>query len=208
MNILCHRGYWKQPTEKNTRTAFERGFQLGLGTETDLRDLGGKLVISHDPPNSDAMTFDEFLDITPRSALLALNIKSDGLAGQAVDALKRHDHQDYVFFDMSVPDMRSYIRLGAPVAARLSEYEPWVESLMQDARFIWLDAFNGDWYDKAYLTELLASNKHVLVVSSELHGRSTDAQWALLDSFTQSDKLTLCTDFPETALERFCLKGK
>jgi hypothetical protein len=64
--------------------------------------------------------------------------------------------------------------------------------------------FKGDWYDSAYLTKLLATNKNILVVSSELHGRPTDAQWALLDSFRHSDKLTLCTDLPEAALERFC----
>jgi hypothetical protein len=205
MKILCHRGYWKTAAEKNTAVAFKRGYDLGLGTETDLRDLGGKLVISHDPPNSEATTFDDFLSMTPRDVLLALNIKSDGLASQALEALKKHGHQDYVFFDMSVPDMRSYIRLGAPVAVRLSEYEPWVDDLMAEASFIWLDAFWGDWYDRAYLAKLLMTNKQILVVSSELHGRAIDAQWALLDSVSQSDKLTLCTDFPEIALKRFCV---
>ncbi len=204
MNILCHRGYWKTPAEKNTMTAFKRGYELGLGTETDLRDFNGKLVISHDPSVADAMTFEDFLDITPKTLFLALNVKSDGLAKEAIQILKHRGHDEYVFFDMSVPDMRSYVRLGAPVAARLSEFEPWVDALMADAPFIWLDAFKGDWYDSAYLTKLLASNKKILIVSSELHGRAIDAQWALLDSFRQSDKLTLCTDFPEAALARFC----
>lgn len=205
MRILCHRGYWKVPAEKNSPTAFQRGYDLGLGTETDLRDLNGKLVISHDPPGVDAMTFDAFLDMTPRSAFLALNVKSDGLASRATDILEHHGHTSYVFFDMSVPDMRSYVRIGSPVAARLSEYEPWVDALMANASFIWLDAFEGQWYDSAYLSRLLESHKHVLVVSSELHGRSLDDQWSLLDSFSQSDKLTLCTDLPEAALARFCV---
>jgi len=204
MNILCHRGYWKIPAEKNTPAAFKRGYELGLGTETDLRDLNGKLVISHDPPGLDAITFDDFLSMTPKTLFLALNVKSDGLAKEAIQSLKNHGHEAYAFFDMSVPDMRSYIRLGAPVAARLSEFEPWVDALMVDAPYIWLDAFQGDWYDSAYLTKLLATNKNILVVSSELHGRPKDTQWALLDSFRHSDKLTLCTDLPEAALERFC----
>ena len=205
MKILCHRGYWKIPAEKNTLTAFERGFNLGLGTETDLRDLNGQLVISHDPPEGGVMTFEEFLAITPKDAFLALNVKSDGLAKKASQALKSHGHKAYVFFDMSVPDMLPYIQLGAPVAARLSEHEPWVDSLMNSAAYIWLDAFQGEWYDSDYLKRLLATEKQVLVVSSELHGRSKDLQWALLDSFSQSDKLTLCTDLPEIALERFCV---
>lgn len=205
MRILCHRGYWRVPAEKNSATAFQRGYDLGLGTETDLRDLNGSLVISHDPPTSDAMTFDAFLKMTPRSAFLALNVKSDGLSTRATEVLKHHGHESYAFFDMSVPDMRSYVRIGAPVAARLSEYEPWVDALMADVPFIWLDAFQGGWYDNAYLDGLLKKQKHILIVSSELHGRSPDAQWALLDSFSQSDKLTLCTDLPEAALARFCV---
>ena len=205
MNILCHRGYWKVPAEKNTKTAFKRGYDLGLGTETDLRDCQGELVISHDPPEKDAMTFNAFLEMTPRSAFLALNVKSDGLANRAIEILKHHRHESFVFFDMSIPDMRSYLRIGAPVAVRLSECEPWVDMLFASAPYIWLDAFEGDWYDHAYLTKLLETQKQILIVSSELHGRSPDAQWALLDSFSQSDKLTLCTDFPEAALARFCV---
>ena len=50
MIILSHRGYWKSEKERNQEVAFHRSFDLGYGTETDIRDIQGKLVISHDMP--------------------------------------------------------------------------------------------------------------------------------------------------------------
>ena len=61
MKILSHRGYWKAPIEKNTREAFVRSFALGFGTETDIRDYMGELVISHDIPRGGEINFDAFL---------------------------------------------------------------------------------------------------------------------------------------------------
>jgi glycerophosphoryl diester phosphodiesterase len=48
--ILAHRGYWLEPGEKNSLSAFRRAFEGGFGIETDIRDLDGELVVSHDPP--------------------------------------------------------------------------------------------------------------------------------------------------------------
>ena len=48
MIILSHRGWWKTRAERNMRDAFVRSFDAGFGTETDLRDICGKIVISHD----------------------------------------------------------------------------------------------------------------------------------------------------------------
>jgi glycerophosphoryl diester phosphodiesterase len=45
MKIMSHRGYWRGEDEKNTTTAFSRSFDLGFGTETDVRDALGQLVI-------------------------------------------------------------------------------------------------------------------------------------------------------------------
>lgn len=204
MRILCHRGYWKSALEKNTVKAFERGFALGLGTETDIRDWNGELVISHDPPTGNPLTFRRFLEFTPRELFLALNVKSDGIANAAIQILGDFGHQNYVFFDMSVPDMQHYLRKGVPTAMRLSEFEPWVQSLAMRVKIIWLDAFEGIWYSKSDIQALLDKGFEVLIVSNELHGRDPGDQWTLLDSLPKSDKLTLCTDLPEEALKRFC----
>ena len=79
MNIISHRGYWKSPVEKNQKIAFERSFDLGFGTETDIRDYNGDLVISHDIPNKKSMKLEDFLVIVEKYSneqiSLALNIK-------------------------------------------------------------------------------------------------------------------------------------
>ena len=67
MELLAHRGLWQEPAEKNSRIAFERAFQAGFGVETDLRDHGGTVVISHDPPGTTAepeLAFEQFLRLT------------------------------------------------------------------------------------------------------------------------------------------------
>ena len=59
IKILSHRGYWKKVEEKNTIQAFENSFSHGFGLETDIRDLNGKLVVSHDIPIEFALSVDE-----------------------------------------------------------------------------------------------------------------------------------------------------
>ncbi|MDR1148515.1 MAG: hypothetical protein LBK66_07780 [Spirochaetaceae bacterium] len=49
MNIIGHRGFWITESEQNTEAAFRRALENGFGIETDFRDCGGNLVISHDP---------------------------------------------------------------------------------------------------------------------------------------------------------------
>ena len=60
MIILSHRGYWKLESEKNKPIAFDRSFSLGFGTETDIRDYRGKLVISHDLADENSIQLSEF----------------------------------------------------------------------------------------------------------------------------------------------------
>ena len=63
MQILSHRGFWKNLSERNTKVAFERSFNAGFGTETDLRDICGKIVISHDMPQGGEISFEELLQL-------------------------------------------------------------------------------------------------------------------------------------------------
>ena len=62
MIILAHRGVWQNPVEKNSAAALRRALENGFGVETDIRDLDGQLVISHDPPRAGAMRLADFLD--------------------------------------------------------------------------------------------------------------------------------------------------
>lgn len=207
MIILSHRGYWKTPGEKNSADAFHRSFSLGFGTETDLRDAAGGLVVSHDPPGSEAMSAGEMLGIHRRydSALpLALNIKADGLQRLVKEALAEHCPADAFVFDMSVPDTIQWVKAGIPVFTRHSDVEP-EPVLYQQSAGVWLDGFHSDWWGAETVQRHLDRGKRVCIVSPELHGRDHRPVWdqLLMQSVSRSHAVMLCTDFPEKAREIF-----
>ncbi|WP_199103032.1 hypothetical protein [Aquitalea sp. ASV11] len=196
MLIISHRGLWKYPEQKNSREAFLNSFNSGYGTETDIRDLNGKLVISHDIPTGGELAFTDFLDILgDKTYPVALNIKSDGLAQKIAEELSSRKHVDWFVFDMSVPDQLSHIKAGNPIFTRLSEAEPspvWLEHAVG----VWLDAFNGEWYSNDLITRLLEKGKRVCIVSPELHGRDPSSLWERLLALPRHSDLILCTDRP------------
>jgi Tat protein secretion system quality control protein TatD with DNase activity len=203
--ILSHRGFWQSLEERNERIAFERSFNAGFGTETDLRDIAGKIVISHDMPKGDEMTFEELLQIMDGHNLpLALNIKADGQADAILELLKKYNHTNYFTFDMSIPDMICHMRVGVRVFTGLSDVLP-APVLLDKAAGVWLDSFNGDWYDADVIDELIAKGKQVCIVSSDLHKRNTSKQWEVVKQTKslQSNDLLICTDKPIEAKEYF-----
>jgi glycerophosphoryl diester phosphodiesterase len=203
MQIISHRGYWKTASEKNSGIAFARSFDLGFGTETDVRDLDGQLVISHDPPTSQAMGFEAFLSIhASRDLPLALNIKADGLAAALKSAAVRAGLSNYFVFDMSIPDMLQYKRENVPFYTRLSEYEP-APAFLESASGVWLDSFESTWFDAGTIQALLRKGTRVCVVSSELHKRPHQPLWDLLLPLRHEPQLMLCTDLPEEAQHHF-----
>jgi len=205
MIILSHRGYWKEPTERNQRAAFERSFDGGFGTETDLRDCLGKIVIAHDMPRGGEMTFEEVLQImNGRNLPLALNIKADGLAEAILELLTKYNHTNYFTFDMSIPDMVAQVKRGVRVFTGLSDIAP-VPAMWEQSSGVWLDCFNSDWYGSEKLDELLGTGKSVCLVSADLHKRDTAEQWKTISktSGLKNDRLMLCTDKPMEAREFF-----
>jgi len=205
MQIISHRGYWKEQSERNQAIAFRRSFDMGLGTETDVRDACGKLLISHDMPTGTELSLDDLLDIMGgRNLPLAINIKADGLAEAVKAKFDAYGHSNWFAFDMSVPDMRQYLKLGVPTYTRLSEVEPhpaWFEQ----SDGVWLDSFDVEWFDNKNVRSLLDMGKRVCVVSPELHGRPPAALWKSLSELQEQvpqlmQRLTICTDAPEQLL--------
>ncbi|EOZ3523633.1 hypothetical protein Q9Q49_06045 [Campylobacter upsaliensis] len=45
MQILAHRGFWREKKEQNSLASLAKAFEMGFGIETDLRDGGGGGVI-------------------------------------------------------------------------------------------------------------------------------------------------------------------
>jgi hypothetical protein len=203
MQIISHRGYWLQKPERNLPDAFHRSFDLGFGTETDVRDIAGQLVISHDMPTGGELTLDELLDIVDgRNLPLAINIKSDGLAQTLKKTFEQHGHRNWFAFDMTVPDMRNYLQADLPTYTRLSEVEPLPVWLAQ-AVGVWLDCFDDEWFSNEIVSDLLSQGKQVCVVSPELHGRDPQPLWRQLLDLRSQGHLMLCTDIPEDAVNFF-----
>ncbi|MCX7644522.1 MAG: hypothetical protein N2Z62_04400 [Rhodobacteraceae bacterium] len=208
MRILSHRGFWLSPAEKNAPEAFARSFAAGFGTETDIRDLDGKLVIAHDPPRQGALGAEAFLagHAAQDPALpLALNVKADGLQGLLVPLLERFAPREAFVFDMSVPDMLRWLSTDVPVFTRLSDVEP--EPLLADrCAGIWLDAFHSDWWEAGTVARQIDAGRRVCIVSPDLHRRDHRPVWERLaasSDLMESDAVMLCTDFPQQAREFF-----
>lgn len=207
MDLIAHRGYWRDAGEKNTLAAFERALAGGFGIETDLRDAHGGVVIAHDLPGGGEMTLDAFLALCaryPAGRPLALNIKADGLQVLVAAALAAHGIADAFVFDMAVPDALGYLARGLPAYTRSSEYET-VPSFLDRAAGIWLDAFHDEWYAMEQVEGWLAQGKAVCLVSPELHRRPHLALWQRLREagLQRHAGLSLCTDFPLDAKEFF-----
>lgn len=218
ITVISHRGYWKDPSEKNLPVAFNRSFALGFGTETDLRDTprGGKpqIVISHDMPAGDELSLNALFDMVAdyqgkspdRPLPLALNIKADGQALLLLEVLKSYPGIRYFVFDMAVPDLIQCANVGLRCYTRLSEYER--EPSLYDHPSVvgvWLDAFTGKWYDEELVRRLLKDGKEVALVSPDLHKRMDEfepyLEWLVQTGLNREPRLTVCTDYPERAVE-------
>ena len=201
IKTISHRGHWLALDEKNKTAAFHRSFSNQFGTETDIRDSHGILVISHDAPTGGEMSFAEFLQlfVTYDERLpLALNVKADGLQDLVLEAFDQvHRPPNCFFFDMSIPDALGYLRRGLPIYTRHSDVEP--EPVLYDESVgVWLDSFGPDWVTEAVIERHLRSGKAVCLVSPELHGRDHRPLWEQMRGWPvcRDPGLTLCTDWP------------
>ena len=194
VEILAHRGWWLSENEKNTKTAFERAFNSGFGVETDLRDIKGEIVISHNMPQGGEMKFEELLELLDgRDLTLALNIKADGMADEIRRLLDKHKVSNYFTFDMSIPEMVYQHKSGLKVFTGLSDIIP--NPILPDkAEGIWLDCFNSDWFGEKEVKEILNQGKKVCIVSPDLHKREYKNVW---ERYKNIPGIMLCTHYPK-----------
>ena len=201
--VLAHRGVWDGQCAPNSEGALRKGLDLGLGIETDLRDRDLTVVISHDPPcRNEGLELDQLSALISQSAatgaLIALNVKSDGLAPLVIEMVKAHHDQPIFLFDMSVPELVRYVALGLPVAVRSSEYER--DAISFAGRLgvplrAWVDGLAEDWYlMDAEIPRLLESGALTLV-SPEIHGRDPREAWDwLYECHMSGYDVSICTD--------------
>ena len=204
MQILAHRGCWKEKVYQNSPTAIRESLENGFGFESDVRDYLGRMVISHniaDDSCQDAEEVFKWLEDYEDKYCFAINIKADGLKSVLKDYTERYKISNYFLFDMSVPQMVEFSEAGLRFFTRQSEYEK-SPVMYQQAAGIWIDGFEGtDWITRELLNRHIGSGKEVCLVSPELHGRSDYRQfWGTLRNWDIDDsKVLLCTDIPDEA---------
>lgn len=210
-SILAHRGWFKNPSEKNSTVSLSRAIDEGFGIETDIRDHNGRIVISHDPPTdtTNHTTIDWLLESIKkanRHGRHAINVKADGLANQLTDAILRSglDKETFFAFDMSVPDALAYIKAGFPVYSRISELEI-APSFLDDCKGVWVDSFTGHFPQVKMAEDLIQKGIRAALVSPELHNREHSALWEEIKEaeLHKSSLFELCTDHPDQAFTFF-----
>lgn len=211
MELLAHRGVWTDRAERNAPHALAAAFVNGWGVETDIRDLGSRIAISHDAPLLEHAYFlDDLLDAWRTHGgvgRLALNVKADGLQDAVASLLTDAEAAQCFVFDASVPDERLWLRAGRlPTFVRHSELEPvpTASPHYAPAAGVWLDAFDGQWWDASVVRAHLSAGKLVAIVSPELHGRPHESCWQLLVAagLWHEPGILLCTDLPAAAAAR------
>ncbi len=212
MYFLAHRGNTikPEPEKENALGALLGALEKGHGIETDIRDLNGELVISHDIPRGSPLKFGELLDALPplkAGQLLALNVKSDGQHKLLKEVLESRPElgPNCFFFDMSVPTLYLFSKFlpKENLATRVSDIEP-EPDLYDSASWLWVDCFTKDYSDFGALRRYLDDGKKLALVSPDLHKRDPYAFWeALKDAGMHKDEVWLCTDYIERAKEFF-----
>lgn len=202
--VIAHRGLFTgRETNPNSVELITESLRLGLGVETDLRDRAGSIVVSHDPVTELAWPIEpEVLRWQScgilHDQLLALNVKADGLLS-LTDLTIAPWLDNAFFFDMSFPQWLAYAKSGLPVAQRVSEFERFDLELaeMQGPHpWVWLDAFESDWWLRLDTDLGLPDTARVVLVSPELHGRDPRRVWDRFVALQEArGNVWMCTDY-------------
>jgi len=196
MNILAHRGLWKNPNEMNTLEALNLAISKNLGIETDIRDHLGDIIVRHDIGIESELYLKELLEALGATDLkIALNVKASEMGATLSKLLSESKIENYFLFDLSIPDLRKYLDLGLKTYCRISEVEQkavW----SREIKGVWVDSFTGRTTNKDVINYFLDKNLEVSLVSEEIHGRDPLVFWDLISEFIEDPRVSICTDYP------------
>ncbi|MDY6484288.1 phosphatidylinositol-specific phospholipase C/glycerophosphodiester phosphodiesterase family protein [Acinetobacter faecalis] len=171
------------------------------GVEVDIRSIGGKLIIHHDPCIS-GESFDAWINEYKHSTLI-LNIKEEGLEAQLIAIMQQKGILDYFFLDQSFPFLIKWSKAGEHrCAVRVSEFESIETALTLSGRvdWVWVDCFNYFPLSEEDAKRLIEANFKLCIVSPELQGRDADTEIPKLVSILNERKITIeavCTKRPD-----------
>ena len=143
--------------------------------EFDVRDSGGRLLVTHDPFTNGV----DFEDFAPklRKRFCIVNIKSEGIEWKVLEILRKNDVHNFFLLDCSVPMMFKLMQRGERrFAVRYSEYESITSVLPWSglAQWVWVDCFHTYFLTEFIMNQLRQAGFKVCIVSPELQGRPND----------------------------------
>jgi len=166
-----------------------------FGAEIDVRDHDGEIVLSHSMAKTTNQYFSDFLEQFPRELFLAINVKSSEIEEKLKEILTLKNHQKYFVFDFAFPNLRKALKLGLNCAFRLSEYE---KDIHPNCSWIWIDCFDGIWYDKKFLENLKSKGFKIAIISPEIHNRTNKDEFQKIKNFIDHKLIdAICTDKPK-----------
>lgn len=192
MNIIVHR--------RNTLDEL-LATPVGYGVEVDIRSIGERLVIHHEP-------FVEGEDLVRwlahyRHGTLILNVKEEGLEQRLLALMAERGIEDFFFLDQSFPFLVKTARQGERrCAVRVSEYEHigTALSLAGKIDWVWVDCFTRFPLSAEDAARLREAGLKLCLVSPELQQRSGDNEIPMLRALLAERKIVpeaVCTKRPE-----------
>lgn len=171
------------------------------GVEVDIRSLGDRLIIHHDPFR-EGEDFEVWMGAY-RHGTLILNVKEEGLEGRLLDIMRDRRVEDFFFLDQSFPFLVKWARNGEPrCAVRVSEFEL-VETALTLAGMVewaWIDCFTRFPLTSESAERLRQAGFKLCLVSPELQGRPAEAEITQLRRTLASLQITadaVCTKRPD-----------
>lgn len=161
------------------------------GVEVDVRALGDKLILNHEPHQKG----DDLRDYLKyyKHRFMIFNIKEDGIEEEIIDLAKRNEITDYFFLDVEYPFIyRAINKLGfRKIAARFSETEPIEFALSHKGLldWVWVDTNTKLPLDKLSYMKLKQAGFKICLVCPERWGRPEDI--ALYKQQLQQDNIEI-----------------
>ena len=163
MKLIAHR--------RNTLAEL-RATPIEYGVEVDIRSVGERLVMHHDP----FVEGEDFLSwlVHYRHGTLILNVKEEGLEQRLLKLMADHCIEDFFFLDQSFPFLIKTARQGERrCAVRVSEFESIETALALGGMidWVWVDCFSRFPLSGTEARKLQAQGFRLCLVSPELQGR-------------------------------------
>jgi len=168
MEIIAHR--------RNTARLLQ-DTKTEYGVEMDLRSIGDRLIIQHDP-FLEGEAFESWLQDYKHGTLI-VNVKEEGLEARAKEALMNSGIENFFFLDQSFPFLMKSARAGEQrCAVRVSEHES-IETALALAgmvKWVWVDCFTRLPLSRDDASRLIDAGFSLCFVSPELQGRTNPVE--------------------------------